>query len=464
MAGPSNAQPKELVVRHPAPPVTNDALSINRVRGLVVAGLTQTPACPRLWTVRGTGLCTHGPDPAPAGIDVTKPRSTSSLVAATQQGATSSTSSTDSVPCYGDGVTGNRVQVVYAHASDVPDRFDSLASSIVSWAANVDRSFSDSAAATGGLRHVRWVTDSSCNLVIQRVQLSTTGDDSYGNTVNELASLGLNRTDRKYLLWVDATLYCGVASLTNDDSAALSNANNKGPGYARIDSACWGQSNAVEAHELMHVLGGVQLSAPHSTGAGHCYDADDRMCYNDGGPYFSGGGAITYPCPDSTLSRLFDCNHDDYFSTSPVAGSYLATHWNTASSSFLSPSVPDAWSPSPTASPSASPSPSTTPTVSPSPTPSTPTTTTVTFSGSLSRRTPTQTFVVSAGNGTLNASLAFSKAKKLNLALVANGSTIASQNAGSPESISSSVSGGSYSLTVSGAAATFTLTVTYPSS
>jgi hypothetical protein len=40
-------------------------------------------------------------------------------------------------------------------------------------------------------------------------------------------------------------------------------------------------------------------------------------------------------CSDPVGELLLDCNHDDYFDPDPAPGSYLATHWNMARSSFL---------------------------------------------------------------------------------------------------------------------------------
>jgi len=219
------------------------------------------------------------------------------------------------------------------------------------WAGQVDGEFSQSAAESGGDRHVRFVTNSDCSLNVAHVVLSPTGDDSFDNETKELIALGYDQPWRKYLVWTDATVYCGIASLAFDDSAKPTNANNVYSSYGRVDQGCWGRTDHLsEAHELMHGLGGVQLSAPHSTGHGHCTDEYDVMCYAD-----AAGVALIYPCvPEHEW--LFDCQHDDYFNANPAAGSYLATHWNTARSEFLlDPNAPLATIPSVVRAVSASP-------------------------------------------------------------------------------------------------------------
>jgi len=283
-------------------------------------------------TVHGRPACTHGPDglpmfyaasggsrggggggkktPAPSPSPTPTPTST---VPSTPTGAR----------C---GTDGPRVQAVYVHAADVADRYSGLLASLEQWTANVDSVFATSAAETGGVRHVRFVTDASCTPVVTDVTVSSTGDDSLSNTITELQAQGYNRTDRKYLLWVDAAVYCGIGTVENDDSAATTNRNNSGPSYGRVDSGCWGGD--TEAHELEHNLGGVQMSAPHSDGGWHCTDEYDRMCYE------TSGHTMTYPCA-LEHDHVFDCGHDDYFSTAPDPNGYLASHWNSANSVFL---------------------------------------------------------------------------------------------------------------------------------
>lgn len=286
-------------------------------------------------------LCTHGPDPAPAGVNVLQQRGPETAGATTPVAGTAAAST--SVPCYPTGTDGYRTQLIYARSSAAADRYATYAASFQTWAARVDDVVNASAAETGGVRHVRFVTDASCNAVVDRVTLSAAAASDFSTMVSELRSLGYTRTDRKYVVWVDANVYCGIAQVYNDDSATttpganLSNGSTRVAGeVARIDNGCWGMTNSVEAHELMHTLGGVQLSAPHSTPGYHCTDDADRMCYADGSVAAS---AIQQVCAASH-EALFDCNHDDYYNTAPAAGSYLATHWNAANSVFLTAAAP----------------------------------------------------------------------------------------------------------------------------
>jgi hypothetical protein len=187
-----------------------------------------------------------------------------------------------------------------------------------------------SAAETGGSRHFRFVTDASCQIDIEDVTLPQADAARFDAMIAALSSRGFSRSDRFYLSFVDSTAfgYCGIATYWGDDRPDTSNYNNSGPAYSRVDAGCW--DPGVVAHELLHNLGGVQRSAPHSTAHGHCIDEWDVMCYAD-----ANGVTMEYVCSAPAHDDLYDCNHDDYFHTGPPSGSYLAPHWNTANSRFL---------------------------------------------------------------------------------------------------------------------------------
>ena len=236
--------------------------------------------------------------------------------------------------CDGDGVSGNRTEVAYVRASDRPDRFETYLPSVRTWVSDSDRIYQTSAAKTGGLRNIRFAHDGACNVTVRNLVVPPHADDDIGKTIAALGRLGFDRPDRKYLLFVDANVYCGIGDVMADDRPGPENANNHGPSYARVDSGCW--NGRTVAHELMHTLGAVQLSAPHATGGYHCVDENDVMCYSDR----PNRPNMKVVCPGGSTEELFDCNDDDYFNTNPAPGSYLATHWNAANSSYLSSSAP----------------------------------------------------------------------------------------------------------------------------
>ena len=234
--------------------------------------------------------------------------------------------------CDGDGQSGKRVQVLYAHAPDRADRYNDVVGTLRQIVADTDQTFRDSAAETGGMLRVRWVhaTDPNCTVAITDVAFDDNADDdNFNNTVAELQRQGFADPNRHYLVFVDALVNCGIANATNDDSRGQNNLTNTQTGYARVDAGCW--SGNVAAHELSHTFGAVQLSAPHSNNGGHCFDEFDVMCYLDR----PGAPALQTLCPNLTHLTLLDCNHDDYLHTSPPAGSYLSTHWNLRQSDYL---------------------------------------------------------------------------------------------------------------------------------
>lgn len=423
-----------------------------RARGLHYGGLVPASRgrCAhnfRVVTTSGPTRCSHGPDPAPADLDVTQYRATSDLLSA---GVNATPTQSGTVRCIGDGVSGPRVQAVYAVASDHPDRYSQLASSLATWSGQVDGVFSQSAAESGGDRHVRFVMNPDCSLNIAHVVLSTAGDDNFTNTINELQALGYYRPLTKYLVWMDANVYCGIGEIIEDDTAGASNANNTQTDFARVDSGCWGRSDHLsEAHELMHTFGGVQLSAAHATGHHHCTDESDAMCYVD-----AAGVTLTNTCP-AGHEWLFDCGDDDYYDTNPSSGSYLATHWNAARSQFLD--DPNATTTTTTTTTS-----TTTTTTSPPPT-----TTTATFTGSLSAKRTKQSFSLTVKAGAVSDALQFSSSGKtktaasLSLSIyAANGALVLNGSGPSVLRQAATLTAGTYTWQVSGTSSvSFTLTV-----
>lgn len=276
-----------------------------------VAGLVPAPSCAGGLAVAGdsTGLCVHeasdvghyGPPPAAAAPPPVPPAERCRRYV-------------------GDA---NRVEMLYVRTADVPSRIGHLVDLAGQVASEVDAVFAESAAKTGGSRAVRWQVDGNCDVVVADVVVSAASARDFSQMVRDLKDQGFGRADRKYLIFFDAEVLCGVGTVYVDDQPGPGNLNNgKFPQYARVDAPCW--RSDIAAHELMHTLGAVQPSAPHGTPGLHCTDEADLMCTPGHGAAERCGGPA-----------LFDCGNDDYFSTAPPPGSYLASRWNTASSAFL---------------------------------------------------------------------------------------------------------------------------------
>ncbi|MEV4744420.1 RICIN domain-containing protein [Streptomyces sp. NPDC049555] len=360
--------------------------SDDHAHGMVYKGLSPAPKGDRCAGVLRTadGRCTHGPDKPPKGVDIDKdtppavktqdvaetpdkpgtdggdsgdgtkgdarnttrpsagtPASVDARQAGTAaaktpparpaQGGTASTPAAPSgqqVQCDGDGSTGNRVQVVYAHAPG-NDRYAEYLGSFRKWAADADAIYFASAQETGGVRHIRFVTGADCVPSVLNVEVSSSALAEFGALNSALAAQGFDRRDRKYMIFADAKVYCGIGTFNGDERPGASNLSNFGPSYGRTDAGCWSGSTA--AHELGHNLGAVNNSAPNTSRAAHCTDEWDIMCYSDA-PYYP---AMRTVCPERGHDERLDCNHDDYYNTSPQPGSYLATHWNVANNQFL---------------------------------------------------------------------------------------------------------------------------------
>ncbi len=66
-------------------------------------------------------------------------------------------------------------------------------------------------------------------------------------------------------------------------------------------------------------MGAVLPGTPNGSGAGHCNDDADVMCYKDGGPRSDGYRSNVCPSPNGNLDYYWDCNVNDYFHPNPPA-------------------------------------------------------------------------------------------------------------------------------------------------
>ncbi len=289
--------------------------------------------------------CTHGPDPVNG--DQGDP-----VFAADPPGTP------PNPPCFGDGSSGKRVEVIYGVPKDLTNRYATVVGAIRVAAAWADFNLDSSDLLTS--QHLRFRCNDDQEMIVRNVKLRAVSASALASdpwpcapepcfsfwdmrySLRNQVSLGLGSTnytatDRIYVTFVDGIdpYYgaCGQGEIDYDDSSGLTNNNNTGPAYSLISDGCWTGSTTL--HELGHNLGAVQLSAPRTSGAAHCYDEFDVMCYNDNGPYFRNGGTIQYNCPVPDDDRKFDCGKNDYYNVNPAPNSYLDRHWNTVQSGFL---------------------------------------------------------------------------------------------------------------------------------
>jgi hypothetical protein len=291
----------------------------------------------------GDGLCTHGGDTLPGPLQLSALRS-QALAASPADG-----------PCPSDGVSGPRIRVYYGYPADTTPNASGYLATIREAVAIADRSMDAQTPAKGG-QHFRMYCKDDRRVTVTSISLVPIGADGFyefDDVIDSFihrAAKGLGGSDIEidrftYVVFVDNVICCygpaGQGTIYWDDRPDPDvNYNNRiasGPRFAMIERSGDAVTEAYRfLHEVGHTLGAVQLFAPHSTGYGHCYTNVDVMCSFDGGSYFTQGGDMVDVCDQPPPGEFtFDCEGRDYYDLNPAKGSYLAKHWNTAYSAWL---------------------------------------------------------------------------------------------------------------------------------
>jgi hypothetical protein len=329
--------------------------------------------------INGQPLCTHGPDEAPAGVDVANTNVQAQINLLKSQPTTQTTvdqlraasSPTQFAAAY-SGFANHipypespiqctsgpyRIQLVLlTHVADNAD----VRSLMQHTAHRVESELEYSALHSGPgavNKHFRFVTNSSCQptVSVALTEDAFQGYNDYYKVVTYLSHRGYDDPKTKYLVWdyAGSVQFCGYGTLYNDTNPSVTgNTANKVSGWALVGPSCW---SSEEMHEILHNLGAVQATAPHTSGAYHCLDEYDIMCYPD---HVDSSGAFTncigsngvqyacgqngYPvyiapnCTDPSFNYQLDCNKNDYFNAGTVsATNYLYNHWNVAHSPYM---------------------------------------------------------------------------------------------------------------------------------
>jgi hypothetical protein len=245
--------------------------------------------------------------------------------------------------------TAAQIKVVYAYASDQPDRSAAWTDSLQADVSNIEQFL---ALQSGGRRALRFDMGTNCGPQYVDVQVVALPQprsyylDDFDNVANDVhAALASAPGPRNVFVLADGMSSAGVYGIgevyPNADQSGASNIHNFGgltgimfvtPGTAANAS---GWQPTVMLHEITHNLGGVQSTAPHETSYAHCTDGEDVMCYADGSPEGAAYDPNVCPIAGGAIPQTYDCGHDDYYDPSPPTGSYLATHWNVYDSAFM---------------------------------------------------------------------------------------------------------------------------------
>ena len=279
---------------------------------------------------RGPDVFTHGPDP------VTPALSSGKAPAGDPFAHGKFGNEPTDPPLCAASANGDYYQhVIYMRPPTRPDRFAQVEGDIVEEIFQMNYALNRDSLASGGPSADYKVL---CKQVggqffVDVANVVSSAPANFSGVTTELRNLGFNKQNVDYTVFYDGNPtvpQCGVGGFFSDESAGANNLNNLGNNHGITWVNCW--DGTTPMHENGHNQGAVQYNAPQSTGDGaHCFQAQDIMCYNDGGDLDPGFlTACPNPAPAGELRR-FDCGFDTYFDSAPENDEYLDDNWNIGS-------------------------------------------------------------------------------------------------------------------------------------